>query len=47
LIANVIFFTFTVYKILKIKRETAVLKKGDSKTHSGTNEGKEDKERLF
>jgi hypothetical protein len=52
LITNAIFFALTVFKILKIKRETAVLKEGDSNTHSsGTNGGKEDTavslERLF
>jgi hypothetical protein len=45
--ANIIFFTMTVLKFLKMKKETAVLKRGDSMTHSGTSGGMEDKQRLF
>jgi hypothetical protein len=44
---NIIFFTMTVIKFLKMKRESAVLKRGDSMTHSGTSGGMEDKQRLF
>jgi hypothetical protein len=45
--ANIIFFTMTVLKFLKMKKETAVLKRGDSMTHSGTSGGMEDKQRFF
>jgi hypothetical protein len=47
LMANIIFFTITVFKFLKMKKETAVLTRGDSTTHSGSNGGMGDKQRFF
>jgi hypothetical protein len=47
LMANIIFFTMTVIKFLKLKKESAVLKRGDSMTHGGSSGGLEDKQRLF